>query len=163
MGRKRLENARLRSWDEVDEALKAIGQIDREVAALEAALNERIELLKENTKQQVQPRLYEKEYLELQIKEFCEAHREDMVGKSRKLNFGTVSFRQSTRILIKGVENCLAALKERGLWQCITVKESPNKPEMQKLDDMTLAEVGARRDIRDVFGYEVDMEKVASV
>jgi phage host-nuclease inhibitor protein Gam len=159
MARKRVENS-IKSWQEADEALLQIGRLDREIEAHEAAAQKYIESIKEDLIQRVKPRQEIKAALEMQLQAFCEARREEMKGKSRKLNFGTVSFRQSTRIVIRGVQACIAALKSLNLHDFIRVKESPDKDKMKDLDDAVLAKVGAKRQPEDVFGYEVNRERV---
>ena len=159
MARKRVENS-IKSWQEADEALLLIGRLDREIEAHEAAAQKYIEAIKEDLISASSPGRETKAALEMQLQAFCEARREEMKGKSRKLNFGTVSFRQSTRIVIRGVAACIEALRSLGLADCIRVKESPDKEKMKDLDDAVLAQVGAKRQPEDVFGYEVNRERV---
>ena len=160
MARKRLENS-IKDWAGVDAALLSIGQIDREIEALEAEAQRDIEAIKTRTIGLVKPQQERKAALELQIQAFCEGHREEMGNKkSRELNFGKVSFRLSTKIVIRGVKACIDALRSLGLKDFIRVKESPDKEKMKDLDDAVLAQVGAKRQPEDVFGYEVNRERV---
>lgn len=160
MARKRLENS-IKDWAGVDAALLSIGQIDREIEGHEAELQKAIEDRKEYTILRVNPLQDRKAALEMQIQAFCEGHRDEMGNKkSRELNFGKVSFRLSTKILIRGVKSCLDALKSLNLLDYIRVKESPDKEKMKDLDDAVLAQVGAKRRSEDVFGYEVNRERV---
>jgi phage host-nuclease inhibitor protein Gam len=108
----------------------------------------------------VKPLQERKAALEMQLQAFCEGHKNEFKGKSRTLNFGTVSFRQSTKIVIRGVQSCIEALKSLGLTDFIRTKEAPDKDKMKDLDDATLSQVGAKRQPEDVFGYEVDRERV---
>ena len=50
MARKRLEGTRLGSWDDVDEALHEIGELDREIGLMESGQNESIDRVKKETK-----------------------------------------------------------------------------------------------------------------
>lgn len=159
MARKRVESG-LKSWEEADGALRQIGEIERRIEGFEAAGQKAIEQIKENVITEVKPLQEQRSALELQLQAFCEAHREEFKGKSRVLNFGTVSFRKSTKIIIKGVKACIDALRKLGLKDYIRVKESPDKEKMKDLDDAVLIQVGARRQPEDVFGYEVNRERV---
>lgn len=160
MARKRLENS-IKDWAGVDAALLSIGQIDREIELFEGACQKEIERQKVYTVSQVKPLHERKTALELQIQAFCEGRREEMGNKkSRELNFGKVSFRLSTKIVIRGVQACIDALRSLGLKDFIRVKESPDKEKMKDLDDAVLAQVGAKRQPEDVFGYEVNRERV---
>ena len=96
----------------------------------------------------------------MQLQAFCESRRAEFKGKSRVLNFGTVSFRVSTKIVIRGVAACIQALKTLELAAYVRVKESLDKEKMKDLDDATLAQVGAKRQTEDAFGYEVNRERV---
>ncbi len=159
--RKRVAGTKLKSWEEVDGALRQVGLLEVQRAQIEAAMNLRIMEAKEHAMAQAEPLLEKKAMLELAMKEFAEEHRVDFGDrKSRPLTFGTVSFRISTRILIANVKKCVEMLKALGLRKYLIVKETPNKEEMSALDDATLAKVGARRKIEDAFGYEVDYEKL---
>jgi len=159
MARKRVESG-IKTWEEADQVLLEIGRIDREVEAMEAELQRSIEAAKEQAVRFVKPLQELKAALELSLKAFCEGRRDELKGKSRILNFGAVSFRLSTKIVIKGLQACLDALKFLGLGDFIRVKESPDKDRLKDLDDATLAQVGARRVVEDVFGYEVNRERV---
>lgn len=159
MARKRIECG-LKSWQEADEALLTIGQIERHVEEYEALAQMKIDTIRKDTVAMVKPLQEQKIALELQLQAFCEAHRGEFKGKSRVLNFGTVSFRQSTKIVIRGVAACIEALRKLGLADYVRVKEAPDKDKMKDLDDATLAQVGAKRQPEDVFGYEVNRERV---
>lgn len=159
MARKRVESG-IKTWQEADEVLLAIGQTDRQIEQYEADIQKVIEELKQETIRIVKPLQERKAALELQLQAFCEAHRSEFKGKSRALNFGIVSFRQSTKIVIKGVKACIEALKSLGLKDYVRTKETPDKDKMKDLDDALLAKVGAKRQPEDVFGYEVNRERV---
>jgi len=150
----------LKSWEEVDRALLRVGQIDRQIEAIEARAQEVIEAAKGRAAAESKPLLQEKRLLTLKMEAFARRHMADLEGKRKKLNFGTISFRRSTRIVIRKALECVAALKGLGLRECIRVKESPDKERLRDLDDALLARVGAKRVTEEVFGYEVDREKV---
>jgi phage host-nuclease inhibitor protein Gam len=161
MARKRIEGTALNSWEEVDTCLQEIGKIDRELRLLEAGQNETIDRVKEETKAAAQPHLDKKAGLELAIKEYCECNRAEFTKvKTKSLTFGSVGFRLATKITIKRVAETLQALKDLALTQCIRVKEEPDKEAMKNLSDETLAEVGAGRKTENVFGYEINQERI---
>lgn len=159
MARKRVEST-IKGWEGADQVLLEIGQLEREIEQREAELQEKVEMIKRAIVNNVKPLQERKAALELQLQAFCEAHKGEFKGKTRALNFGTVSFRQSTKIVIRGVQACIDALRKLGLKDYVRVKESPDKEKMKDLDDATLAQVGAKRQPEDVFGYEVNRERV---
>jgi hypothetical protein len=40
------------------------------------------------------------------------------------------------------------------------VQEIPDKEKLKDLDDATLLQLGVRRQVKDVFGYDVNWEKI---
>lgn len=164
MSRKRIEGTALNSWDQVDEALREIGVLDRDLGLLESGTNEQIDKIKADTKAAAAPLHDRKAALELAIKEFAEANRGEFTKvKTRVLTFGSVGFRISTRVMIKRVADTLQALKDLGLHSCIRTKEEPDKEAMKNLSSETLAEVGASLKTDNVFGYEINQERLKEV
>jgi phage host-nuclease inhibitor protein Gam len=150
----------IKSWEGADEALLAIGRLDRQIEQYEAELSGLIEEAKKETVAAVKPLQERKKALELQLQAFCTEHKAEMEGKSRKLNFGRVGFRLSTRVVIKHVKTCVAALLRLGLENWLEVKYTPNKERLKELDEATLGEIGVKVESGDVFGYEVDRQKI---
>lgn len=164
MARKRIEGTAFQTWDDVDQALREIGEIDRELGLLESAQNESIDNIKAETKNKAVPLADRKTALELAMKEFCEANRAEFAKvKTKPLTFGSVGFRLSTKVVIKKIADTLQALKDLGLNQCIRLKEEVDKEAMKNLSTETLAEVGAALKTDNAFGYEIDQAKLAEV
>lgn len=164
MTRKRIEGTALKDWNEVDNALAEIGKCDREMTLLEAGANEHIDIIKSTLKKSVAPFAEKKASLELAIKDFCEVNRAEFAKvKTRELPFGSVGYRLSTKIMIKRVAETIQALKDMQLVFCVRTKEEPDKEAMKGLTDEILAEVGASRKTENVFGYEVNQERLKEV
>ncbi|AAU90944.1 MULTISPECIES: host-nuclease inhibitor Gam family protein [Methylococcus] len=162
MARIRIEGTQFSSWDDVDQALREIGEIERDLSLIDGDVNDQIDRLKAAAKTQAQPLLDRKTALELAMKEFCEANRAEFAKvKTRQLVFGSVGFRLSTRVLIKRVADTLQALKDLGLHGCIRLKEEIDKEALKTLPAETLAEVGAGLKTDNVFGYEIDRARIA--
>lgn len=161
--RVRLEEPALSSWAEVDQALREIREIDDTLAAYQAEHDRARDRLVAEYEAKAKPLLDRKGYLERSIKEFAEAHKQEMDGKTKFLNFGRVGFRQSTRIVLRNAKAILAALKAKGMHDCIVVKEEISKKALDKYDDAVLAEVGAVRKVEDVFWYEVARDEIRQV
>lgn len=164
MARKRIEGTQFTTWDDVDQALREIGEIDRDLALIEGDTNHAIDELKAKAKTDSKPLLDRKAALELAMKEFCEANRGEFAKvKTKALTFGSVGFRLSTRVLIKRIGDTVQALKDLGLTQCLRIKEEPDKEAMKSLSAETLAEVGAGLRTENAFGYEIDRAKLPEV
>ena len=93
-------------------------------------------------------------------------HRDDMDGrKSKQLTFGTVGFRRSTRIALPSAKEKLAAivarLKSKGMTDCIVQPDARvDKDALKKYSAEQIAEVGATLTVEDVFGYDVNAERL---
>lgn len=162
MARKRLSGTQISTWDDVDNALKRIGELDRDLGMIEASANEQIDAIKAASKEDAAQLTTEKLGLEAGMKEFCEANRAEFSKvKSREMTFGSVGFRLSSRIVIKRIADTLQALHDFGLAQCIRVKEEADKEAMKALDSETLASVGAALKIENTFGYEIKAHNLA--
>ena len=106
MARKRVEDTvpALESWDDVNQALATIADNQRTVENFEAAMQNKIAEAKAEAEARSRVFIEATKRLERQIKEFAEAHRDDMDGKKTKtLNFGAVGFRKSTKIKLPNV------------------------------------------------------------
>ncbi|MGB9903401.1 MAG: host-nuclease inhibitor Gam family protein [Desulfotomaculales bacterium] len=162
--RRRLEDTALKSWTEVDDTLREIGRIDLEIESMEAEYNRKITDLKEELANQAQPLQERKAFLERLVKEFAETHKDGLDGKkSRELNFGRIGFRQSTKVILRNVKAIIAALKARGMTDCIVIKEEVSKDTLKKYDPATVEAVGAKIKTEDVFWYEVNRDKLVEV
>ena len=158
--RKRFDSPALKSWDDVDLHLKEVAEIDLQLLAIEAAMNQKISDAKLAAELDAKPIQDRKEKLSLEIKEFAEDHKCEFDGKTKMLAFGKCGFRQSTKIIIGKVAACIAALKTKGLLDCLKVKEEVNKDVLRTKGDDVIAAVGARKKVEDIFWLEPDYEKL---
>lgn len=166
MARKKLNMIVLRSWQECDEALRTIGECTRDIAALEGVMNEQIANAKAIAADKAAPLKEQVAEMELALRDYAQTHRDDMDGrKSKLLTFGSVGFRRSTRITLPGAKEKLAAivarLRAKGMTDCI-VQPDPkvDKDALKKYGAEQVAEVGATLIVEDVFGYDVNVERL---
>ena len=167
MARKRISSmVTLHSWQEVDDALRQIGEHDRDIKAAENVMNEQIAAAKAAATARVQPLKEQVAELELALKEFALAHRDDMDGrKSKQLSFGSVGFRRSTKIGLPSAKEKIAAivarLRARGMDECVNQPDPKvDKEALKKYGADIVAEVGATLTVEDVFGYEINEERL---
>ena len=166
MARKKINMIQLHSWQECDEALRAIGEHTRDVRAVENVMNEQIAAAKAAATDKVRPLQEQITELELAIQSFAVAHMDDLGGrKSKALTFGTISFRKSTRIRLpkarEKVAGIVARLRSLGMLDCINVPEpTVNREALKKYSAEQIAQTGATLTVEDVFGYELNEENV---
>lgn len=168
MARKKLNMITLQSWQECDEALRAIGEHNRDIAAIENVMNEQIAAAKGAAAAKALPLREQIGELELAIRDFAMRNRDDMDGrKSKLLTFGKISFRTSTRIVLPNAKEQLAAIINRlralGMVDCINQPDPKvDKEALKKHSAERIAEVGATLKIEDTFSYEVNEERLES-
>lgn len=160
MAKKKTEPV-FKTWEQIDDALKSISKIDQTIKIHEAKLNDDINMIKTKVQNITTPLLEEKALLEKNIKEFTEANVTEFKDKKTKdFTFGQIGFRKSTSIITRNVKAIIEALKNNKMVDCIITKESINKDELTKYDDVSLEKVGAKRKVEDVFFYKVDEERI---
>lgn len=146
----------LNSWEDADKALAEIAMLNRSIQTLDTAQNEAIDRIKAQTKEKAAPHISRKEVLEEALKVFCDSRRSEfMDAKTKRLLFGSVGYRLTSRVVVKKVGDTMAALRDLGLTQFIRIKEELDKEGLRTLDSETLANVGASVRTENVFGYEV--------
>ena len=87
MARVRIKEEGLQSWDEVDQHLRRLGEIDNKICRLETDYNDKVTDLKAKVDEKVKPLVLEKEQLERQIKDYAETNRFDLNGKTKVMTF----------------------------------------------------------------------------
>ena len=152
------------SWAAVDEALKAIGQIKARIDALTAETTQAVDEIKRAFSGAVGPGKEEVKRLEAGMEAFVLAHKEELDGKSKKLNHGEVKLREVSAIPLpedeKDVARLIARIKEKfkagGRWKSY-VDESPrlNEKAIRSMSDEDLKLVGLKREKQESFSYKV--------
>lgn len=155
MKRVRMEEPELKTWDDVNEALRLIAEAQNEIAMMEAGMNVQIDTIKQAYEEKVQEYKKQIKQKELLIKEFTTDKRDQLDGKTKDLTFGKVGFRKSTKLqLPKALDKVIAALRKRGMEDCISVKETVNKDILKQYDEQRILEVGGSLKVEDAFWYE---------
>lgn len=159
--RTRIETTTLKNWEEVNGALRQIAEAQNEISILESGMNLQIDAIKSAFAEKVQPYQAEVKKQEMLVKEFVTENRTDLKGKSKKMTFGTVGFRASTKLsLPKNLEKVIAALKKREMNDCITVRETVNKDVLKTYGTEDILAVGGKLKQEDTFWYDTQKEAV---
>jgi len=158
----------LKDWNEVNDALREIGMIERQVAFAEARMNERIDALKSKYDGEAAPTQARKLRLEKDIEEFCIANKTDFERtRTKYFLFGEVSFRLVRTLKPQGrwtwarVLEHLKNFGQRGA-DYIRIAESVDRDSLRDLaiagEDMT--DLGVRLATTDQFGYKINTESL---
>jgi phage host-nuclease inhibitor protein Gam len=151
----------LSSWDEVDQKLRRIGEIQIALEKIEGDMTLRINDIRQDYEQEVEIFKAERQNLEDSITSFSELHKDEFAKtRSKDLTFGVVAYRVVRKIMIRSNEACVAALRALKLNQYIRITEEPNKEAMADLEDNQLAKVGAKRKVEDKFRIEPNIERI---
>ena len=153
------------SWDEIDSALKTLGELKIKKAKLEGELTAKINLLKEEYGKYANPLALEIKEIEKEVTRFCEQNKEGFINKrNKKLNFGTVSYRITEKTVIASIPAAIKAIKHLNLDFCLRVKEEIDKDKLKEanLDAGTLAKIGVSVVKEDKLTIEPDMVEIAA-
>ena len=162
MGRKRMEEPALKSWEEVDSTLKQIREAEIALSKISADAERCMIDIREQAETEAQPYKDKIKRMELQLKEFTVLNKADLKGKTKEMPFGRVGFRLSTKLVLpKVVETVINSLKKYGMADCGGVKETVNKEILKTYDEATILAVGASLKKEDTFWYETKQEKIA--
>lgn len=162
MARKRVTEPQLNSWEQVDECLKVMSDAENQISVIEAEMNAAIAEAKREAAEKAAQYKEAIKQNEGKIKEFTTARRNELKGKSRQLTFGTVGFRQSTQLLLpQDTAEVILKLRENGMADCITVRESINKDTVKTYPEEEILKIGGYLRRTDSFWYETDKDKLA--
>lgn len=116
----------LRDWAAVDTALRDLKECRHTLAEMGIDLYRRVDSLKDEYNRNAQPLQNRTKRLEADIKEFVDAHRAELDGKSRTLVFGKVGYRSSSRLMLAPakVAEAISALNALGRKELIKTTET---------------------------------------
>lgn len=155
MARKRMEEPTIKNWEETDEVMKKLLECQLEVEKIEAEMNKDIAEIKKAAEDLARPYKDNIKKNELLLKEFVTVHKSELDGKSKRMNFGTVGFRMSTKVVLpKMIEAVLENLKKYGMHDCINTKETVNKDILKTYEPDVILNVGGTLKTEDTFWYE---------
>lgn len=166
MARTRIVEApALRTWEEADAALREIAENQIALQDIESEMQRQLIGIKKIAEQDSKAHTDRISKLERDLKEFVGDHRLELgKAKTRTLNFGEVGYRLSTSVSVpkakEKVAEIIRRLKARNMTDCIVVKEDVSKENLKKYGEDTVNAVGATWKQKDVFGYDVYLDKL---
>ena len=162
MAKKKESN--LKSWDEVDKSLKKLGELEIQKTKLEGELTIKINELKEEYSVRGGILKKESEDIKKEITRFCEQNKDSFINKrNKKLNFGTLAYRITEKVVCPCVATAIKALKALNLDFCLRIKEEIEKEKLKELDANTLARIGVSINKEDKLSIEPNMAEIAAL
>lgn len=148
-------------WNEVDSALRRLGEIDIRLQKLEGDITLKVNEIKAEYDIKSEGLKAERKAIEENITLFAEARKQEFARiRSKDLTFGIIAYRVVTKVVVKSKAATVAALKALGLVQYLRVIEEPDKEAMGGLDSSTLAKVGATMKTEDKLRIEPNIERI---
>ncbi|MEG0091010.1 MAG: host-nuclease inhibitor Gam family protein [Oscillospiraceae bacterium] len=148
------------SWNDVDKALKEIADCESCITEIEVDMNRQINEAKDDADKMSKPAKDRVKKLELCIKEFVEANRVELDGKTKMLNFGKTGYRISTKMVIPSIEEAIVKIKQHNMLDCLNIKESINKDVLKKYPVEEIIKTGGYLKQTDEFWYETFKEEL---
>lgn len=99
--------------------------------------------------------------LESEVKAYVDLHRAELDGKSRALNFGTVGYRVSSKLMLASsrVAEAIATLKVLGHTELIKTTETLDREALKRQPGDILQQVGAYIRTVDEFYFDVSSKE----
>ncbi|MFA5187014.1 MAG: host-nuclease inhibitor Gam family protein [Patescibacteria group bacterium] len=149
------------TFDQADGHLGKLAELQRQKESLEAQADHMIVAVKDDLKRQSAPILEKINKHVRSLEVFCSVNRAAFGGRqSRKMLCGVMGWRKSTSIVTKKttLEKIKDVFKSKAAG-FLHVKESPDKDALAKLTDEQLADVDARRVLKEEFYAEPDLTR----
>lgn len=154
----------LKSWDDANEAVRRLAEIERLEAKSSAVMNQEIDKVKLHYETEMKPLSDERKQIEKDLAVFAKANRIDFQGKQSKvLAFGVLMFRKSKAMTIHSVVNTVAALERiygADANEYLKVTKKVEKDALEKLNDEELAQIGCSRKEKETFAYEIKWDVI---
>lgn len=148
-------------WNEVDSALRRMGEIDVKLKKLEGEMTLKINEIKAEYDLRAEGLKAERKGIDENITLFAESRKVEFAKvRSKDLTFGVVAYRVVTKVALKSKAATVAALKALGLVQYLRIIEEPDKEAMSGLDATTLVKVGASLKTEDKLRIEPNIERI---
>jgi phage host-nuclease inhibitor protein Gam len=150
-----------------DEALRQLGEINREQERIENGMNDQIDQLKAAAKAQLAPLAASRKRLEDALAVFGTQRKAELFPdrkRSQELTFGVIGFRKATslRLLAKHTwAMVLQRLQDLGFHDAIRIKPEVDKDALRGWTDGKLEDVGVKRETVDEFFVELKAEELA--
>lgn len=154
-----------KTWEEVDKAIKRLGELYIEKQDIEGKLTIRYNELKAYGNEKISGVASEIKNIEKEIERFANQNKEEFLKtRSKKLNFGTISYRLSKKVVCKCIESAVMVLKTLNLDFLLRTKTELDKDEILKCEDdltSTLAKANISIVSEDKIRIEPDYVKLA--
>ncbi|MEF9894262.1 MAG: host-nuclease inhibitor Gam family protein [Clostridia bacterium] len=154
---RKTELCTLMNLDDVNEALRGMGDYDRRIEAISADMQRRINEIKEDCAEVATPLMEARAGLETQVGLYAKArYAEFRKVRTKVLTFGEFGFRQSTSLRCPtspdSVAEVLEKLRAREMLDCVKcVPDTINRAVLRTYDADAVEDVGCELVVSDAF------------
>ena len=137
----------IKSWEDVDQALKELGQLDFEIEQKEGRMTQIIQKIQERYKPGIEEKTGASEAIIQEIKSFCGKHKSEFGGKQTKdLNFGQVKFKlgKPSYVFLKEEEEIADTLLRMGKNECVKIEKKVIKNALKGLAENILQKISVK-------------------
>ena len=147
----------LKDWAAVDGALRDIRECQHALTEMSVERDRRLDDIKSEYAGKALPLENRIKRLESDVKAYVDAHRAELTGKSRRLTFGTVGYRLSSKLILptQKAADAIAILKAAGRYELLKITESLDREALKKQPETLLDKIGAYVQQSDTFFYDV--------
>lgn len=160
---KKIEST-LKNWEQVDNALKTLAELNIKKTKLEGEQTIQINEIKAKIQAEAKGIDAEIKSLEKDITRFTESHKDEFTKtRTKKLNYGTLSYKITRKILCSAVGEAIKSLKALKLDFCLRVKEELDKDKLlADVDESLLLKAGITVKKEDRLKIEPNIVKIAA-
>lgn len=150
------------NWTEVDLALKKLAELNICKTKLEGEQTLKINEIKEFMGKQILSLKQQIKETERNIEKYAISNKNEFLKKrSKKLNYGTISFKLVKRVCFGCADDVVKALKTLGLDFCVRTKSEPDKEKLLDCDENLLLRAGVTVKKEDKIRIEPRIERTA--
>ena len=164
-----MELCTLANLDDVNEALRSMGDYDRRIEAINADMQRRLNEIKDECEAMARPLMEARAGLETQVGLYAKGrYGEFKAVRTKVLTFGEFGFRLSTSVRCPSSPDSVAEvvdkLREQGMEDCIKVTpEAINRAALRTYDEDKVRAVGCELVRKDTFFCEPRREELPEV
>lgn len=153
-----------KSWDDVDNALKKLGELNIQKTRLEEFQTLKTNEIKAETAKMAAPVLVQIKDIEKNIERFVSARKSEFLKtRSKKLNFGTIAFKLTKKVCCSCVADAIKSLRVLNLDFCIRTKSELDKEQLLECDEKILEKAGITIKTEDKLRIEPNVLKLAAL
>ena len=156
------------NWDEVNSAMKQLGELTVKKEKLEGEQTIKINEIKAEYQVKADNLLIQIKEIEKNIERFADSNKEEFINnRTKKLTFGKISYRLTKSVKCLNVASAINAIKNLNLDFLLRTKSELDKDAIIKhekdLDTKTLLKAGIYISEKDKINIEPDFVKLAAL